>query len=130
MDTMSIEIIITLISVVVAIISARYAINVRKYLREIIDVSKRVSNNEHHARMDLGGNGELGEFAKNYNEMIKNLYNTFDELEYKNLQLRSILKSISNGILAIDIEGNILLINDEAKKMINCPKEVLSLIHI
>lgn len=125
MDTMSIEIIITLISVVVAIISARYAINVRKYLREIIDVSKRVSNNEHHARMDLGGNGELGEFAKNYNEMIKNLYNTFDELEYKNLQLRSILKSISNGILAIDIEGNILLINDEAKKMINCPKEVM-----
>lgn len=52
MDTMSIEIIITLISVVVAIISARYAINVRKYLREIIDVSKRVSNNEHHARID------------------------------------------------------------------------------
>ena len=125
MDTMSLEIIITLISVVIAIVSARYAINVRKYLREIIDVSKRVSNNEHHARMDLGGNGELGEFAKNYNEMIKSLYNTFDELEYKNLQLRSILKSISNGILAIDIEGNILLINDEAKKMINCPKEVM-----
>lgn len=125
MDTMSIEVIITLISVVVAIVSARYAINVRKYLREIIDVSKRVSNNEHHARMDLGGNGELGEFAKNYNDMIKSLYNTFDELEYKNLQLRSILKSISNGILAIDIEGNILLINDEAKKMINCPKEVM-----
>ena len=125
LDTINIEIIITLVSVVIAIVSARYAINVRKYLREIIDVSKRVSNNEHHARMDLGGNGELGEFAKNYNDMIKNLYNTFDELEYKNLQLRSILKSISNGILAIDIEGNILLINDEAKKMINCPKEVM-----
>ena len=124
-DTINIEIIITLVSVVIAIVSARYAINVRKYLREIIDVSKRVSNNEHHARMDLGGNGELGEFAKNYNDMIKSLYNTFDELEYKNLQLRSILKSISNGILAIDIEGNILLINDEAKKMINCPKEVM-----
>ena len=124
-DTINIEIIITLVSVVIAIVSARYAINVRKYLREIIDVSKRVSNNEHHARMDLGGNGELGEFAKNYNDMIKNLYNTFDELEYKNLQLRSILKSISNGILAIDIGGNILLINDEAKKMINCPKEVM-----
>lgn len=125
MDPINIELIVTLISVVIAIVSARYAINVRKYLREIIDVSKRVSNNEHHARMDLGGNGELGEFAKNYNDMIKSLYNTFDELEYKNLQLRSILKSISNGILAIDIEGNILLINDEAKKMINCPKEVM-----
>lgn len=124
-DTISLELIVTLISVVIAIVSARYALNVRKYLREIIDVSKRVSNNEHHARMDLGGNGELGEFAKNYNEMIRNLYNTFDELEYKNLQLKSILKSISNGILAIDIEGNILLINDEAKKMIGCPKEVM-----
>lgn len=124
-DTISLELIVTLISVVIAIVSARYAINVRKYLKEIIDVSKRVSNNEHHVRMDLGGNGELGEFAKNYNDMIKSLYKSFDELEYKNLQLKSILKSISNGILAIDIEGNILLINDEAKKMIGCPLDVM-----
>ena len=124
-DTISIWMIIALISVVVAIVSARYAINLRKYLKEIIDVSKRVSNNEHHARMDLGANGELGEFAKNYNDMIRSLYKSFDELEYKNLQLKSILKSISNGILAIDIEGNILLINDEAKKIINCPLNVM-----
>ena len=44
MDPINIELIVTLISVVIAIVSARYAINVRKYLREIIDVSKRVSN--------------------------------------------------------------------------------------
>ncbi|WP_300278256.1 HAMP domain-containing sensor histidine kinase [Peptacetobacter sp.] len=124
-DINNIETIITLISIGIAIVSIRYAINLKKYFKEIINVSKRVSNNEHHVRMDLGGNGELGEFAKNYNEMIKSLYKTFDELEYKNLQLKSILKSISNGILAIDIEGNILLINDEAKKIINCPLDTM-----
>lgn len=124
-DIKNLEVIVMLISIGIAIVSIRYAINLKKYLKEIIDVSKRVSNNEHHARMNLGGNGELGEFAKNYNEMIKSLYETFDELEYKNLQLKSILKSISNGILAIDIEGNILLINDEAKKIINCPLDTM-----
>ena len=45
---------------------------------------------------------------------------TIEEVEYKHLQLTSIVKSISHGILAIDIKGNILLINDIAKEMLKC----------
>lgn len=118
------EMIITLIAVIVAIISARYAINLRKYFKEFVDVSKRASNNEMHARVHMHANGDMGEFARNYNKMLKDKYKTFEEVEYKNMQLRSILKSISHGIIAIDVEGNILLINNEAKRIIECPNDV------
>ena len=50
--------------------------------------------------------------------MMETMENTIEEVEYKHLQLTSVLKSISHGILVIDINGNIILINDEARNII------------
>ncbi|WP_255287755.1 MULTISPECIES: HAMP domain-containing sensor histidine kinase [unclassified Clostridioides] len=107
-----------MLSIAIVILSVRYTITLRKYLKEFIYVSKKVSNKEFHARLNISAKGELGELARNFNHMIKNMDDTLEEVQYKHLQLRSILKSISHGILAIDVNGNILLINDEAKEMI------------
>ncbi|RDY25560.1 PAS domain S-box protein [Romboutsia weinsteinii] len=109
---------ITLASIVVAILSIRYTIRLRGYLKEFIYVSKNVSNKEFHTRLNVSANGELGELTRNFNNMIETMDKTIDEVEDKNIQLKSILKSISHGILAIDIDANILLINEEAKKII------------
>lgn len=68
--------------------------------------------------MDNSIKGELGELSRNFNFMMETMENTIEEVEYKHLQLTSVLKSISHGILVIDIDGNIILINDEARKMI------------
>ncbi|MEF9992577.1 MAG: ATP-binding protein [Romboutsia sp.] len=109
---------ITLTSVIVAILSIRYTLKLRSYLEEFIYVSKKVSNKEFHARLHISAKGELGELARNFNHMIEKMDDTITEVEYKNVQLKSIIKSISHGILAIDVNGNILLINEEAKKFI------------
>ena len=55
--------------------------------------------------------------------MIQIMDSTIEEVEYKHLQLTSIVKSVSHGILAIDIKGKILLINDIAKEMLKCDIE-------
>lgn len=107
-----------LVSVIVAILSLRYTIKLRSYLEEFIQVSKKVSNREFHSRLYISAKGGLGELARNFNYMIETMDDTITEVEYKNVQLKSIIKSISHGILAIDVNGNILLINEEAKKMI------------
>ena len=119
------EIIIVRFSLALAVVSTRYAINIRKYLKEFVAISKRVNNNDQNARMNTNIGGELGELALNYNKIIKDRNRNFEKLEYKNLQLKSILKSISHGVLALDIEGNILLINREAKSIIGCPQDLL-----
>ena len=56
--------------------------------------------------------------TRNFNFMMETMENTIEEVQYKHLQLTSVLKSISHGIIVIDIDGNIILINDEARKMI------------
>ena len=52
--------------------------------------------------------------------MIDIMNSKIEEVEYNHLQMTSILKSISHGILAIDIDGSIMLINEEAKKILKC----------
>lgn len=111
---------ISLVSVIIAIISIRYTLSLRGYLEEFIYVSKRVSNKEFNSRLNISAKGELGELAKNFNEMIKIMDRTITEVEYNHLQMTSILKSISHGILAVDIDGNIMLINEEAKRILKC----------
>lgn len=114
---------IMLVSVIIAILSLRYTIRLRSYLEEFIHVSKKVSNKEFHSRLYISAKGELGELASNFNYMIETMDDTITEVEYKNVQLKSIIKSISHGILAIDVNGNILLINEEAKRIIKSDVE-------
>ena len=111
---------IMLITSALAILLIRYTVTLRRYLKEFTRVSKKVSNKEFHTRFNTHVKGELGELSKNFNYMIQIMDSTIEEVEYKHLQLTSIVKSISHGILAIDIKGNILLINDIAKEMLKC----------
>lgn len=122
-ELMTIIFFIILVSVIVAILSIRYTLRLRRYLEEFIYVSKKISNKEFHSRLNISAKGELGELAKNFNEMIEIMGSTISEVEYSHLQMTSILKSISHGILAIDIDGNIMLINEEAKRMLKCNSE-------
>lgn len=118
MEKDAVYFIIVLVSIIIAILSIRYALNLRTYLKEFIHVSKKISNKEFHAKINISAKGELGELVDNFNYMIDKVDKTIQEVESKNIQLKSIVKSISHGILAVDIAGNVLLINEEAKQMI------------
>lgn len=102
----------------IAILLYRYTITMKRFLKNFLKISKKVSNKEFHSRLESSARGELGELTRNFNFMMETMENTIEEVEYKHIQLTSVLKSISHGILAIDIDGNIILINDEARKMI------------
>ena len=111
---------IALTASIVAIICIRYTIRLSNYLKEFIKTSKQISNKEFHSRLNIDARGELGELSKNFNNMIDIMNSKIEEVEYNHLQMTSILKSISHGILAVDIDGNIMLINEAAKSILKC----------
>ena len=109
---------IMLLACSVAILLYRYTVTIRRFLKSFIRISNKVSNKEFHSRLQTFARGELGELTRNFNFMMETMENTIDEVQYKHLQLTSVLKSISHGIIVIDIDGNIILINDEARNLI------------
>ena len=110
---------ITLISVTITILSLRYTITIKRYIEQFRIVSKKVSNKEFHTRLNISAKGQLGELTNNFNYMIEKMGDNIEAVEYKHLQLKSILKSISHGILAIDINGNIFLNKDTINVILN-----------
>ena len=116
---MDIEIyaIIVLLGAVVSILAFRYIIQIRRYLKEFIYVSSKVSNGDLNAKLNNSYKGEFGKLTTNFNFMIDKIKYSIRELEDKNIQLKSIVTSISHGILAIDVYGNIMLINEEAVRI-------------
>lgn len=109
---------VILILSIATIILAKYSISLREYLKEFMKVSKDISDKQFDSRVKGQMSGEIGIFAKNFNSMIDTMNITIKDITNKNVQLKSIMQSVSHGILAIDTKGKILLINDLAKKMV------------
>ncbi|MEJ8554978.1 HAMP domain-containing sensor histidine kinase [Tepidibacter sp. Z1-5] len=108
---------IILLLVIVSSLIYRYLSVLRKYLKELICASNRVSEGDFSVKLKNQYSGDLGRLSSNFNFMISKINTNIEELEDRNMKLKSILKSISNGIVAIDNEQKILLINDVAKKL-------------
>ena len=113
-----IYIFIMLILLIITILLIRYTLSLRTYLKEFMKVSRDISNKQFDSKVRGQMSGEIGEFAKNFNYMIDTITFTIRDITDKNTQLKSIMQSVSHGILAIDTRGKILLINDLAKKMV------------
>lgn len=110
---------IILILSIATIILIKYSISLRAYLKEFMKVSKDISNKQFDSRVKGQMSGEMGMFANNFNSMIDTINITIKDITDKNMQLKSIMQSVSHGILAIDTKGKILLINDLAKTMVD-----------
>ncbi|WFD09138.1 HAMP domain-containing sensor histidine kinase [Tepidibacter hydrothermalis] len=109
--------VIILLLVIISNLIYRYLRVLRKYLKELIHVSNRVSEGDFSVKLKNQYSGDLGRLSSNFNFMISKINTNIEQLEDRNMKLKSILKSISNGIVAIDNEQKILLINDVAKKL-------------
>jgi two-component system, OmpR family, phosphate regulon sensor histidine kinase PhoR len=116
MDVQIYLLIISLVAIA-SIIAFRYIAQIRRYLKEFINVSSKVSHGDLNAKIDSSYKGDFGKLTSNFNFMIDKINYTIKELEDKNIQLTSIVTSISHGILAIDVDGNIMLINEKAIKI-------------
>ncbi len=118
----SLYIFLILILSITTILLLRYTFSLRTYLKEFMKVSKDISNGQFDSKVRCQMSGEMGEFANNFNYMVDTINFTIKDITDKNAQLKSIMQSVSHGILAIDTRGKILLINDLAKTMVEGDK--------
>src|SRR3712207_8704983 len=70
--------------------------------------------------MDIPKSRYTYRLAKNLNRMASLIERYFNEVQNKSDQLDAIIKSVTNGILVVDINKRIYLINEEAKKLLGC----------
>ncbi|MCB2298395.1 two-component system histidine kinase PnpS [Clostridium tagluense] len=96
-----------------------------KPITDLIFITSRISKGEIHRRARTLSGGEIGQLAKNFNEMADKLEFTLNEVTDKQNRLEAILQSMDSGVIAVDRKNKVIMINPYAKKMFGITKDII-----
>jgi len=109
-------------------IGAAYVVTNRfmKPINELTRVAKVISEGNYDEKIYVDRNDQIGELATAFNTMTFNLKINMWTLEQKNAELESILTSMSNGLVAVNMDYKIVLYNERFAKLLGLPEEDMS----
>ena len=96
-----------------------------KPITDLIFITSRISKGEFHRRARILSDGEIGQLAKNFNEMADKLESTLNEVTDKQNRLEAILQSMDSGVIAVDRKNKVIMINPYAKKTFGITKDII-----
>lgn len=107
-DILPSVILITLVSLLGAFLISR---SLSKAIKELYAASNQVAAGNFDTKVYLKSRDELGQLAESFNRMTAQIHTLVSELSSQKEELKSIIFSIDEGIIALDNEGKILLSN-------------------
>ncbi len=88
-------------------------------IKTITNEVKEVAKGNYSRTIRYEYDDEIGDLVKTFNYMSSELKSSMQDMYDKNSKLEAVLKSIVNGVIAIDNSGNVILINDSAKRILD-----------
>lgn len=86
-------------------------------IRRMNEVALQMANGRFDLQVNEETFGEIGQLAQSFNRLSKTLKKTFSALTFERNRLVQILNGMTEGIAAIDKEGNITHINPALEKL-------------
>lgn len=112
--------------VVLAIAFSMRIINIiLEPLKELENVTDKISKGDLNKRVNVNSNDEIGSLGKIFNNMAEQLQLKIKEVVDKQDRLESILSSMQSGVIAVNKDNNLLIINPYAKKLFGVKQYIL-----
>jgi signal transduction histidine kinase len=101
--------------------------------------ARRIARGDFDTKVPVAAKDELGELAASFNEMGARLGSAFRQIDMEQQRARLLLDDLSEGVVGMDAEGNIIVANPAAKALLgveleppaplkgNVPEEIYSL---
>lgn len=103
---------------VTAAVSYRIALGLTRPLEQVTRAAQRIRNMDYDARVPVKKRDEIGELGTAINAMAESLQEKMLHIREKEGQLESVLDNMINGIVMIDADGRILLLNRMAEEVL------------
>lgn len=110
-----------LIAILLGLIQTK---SITKSIEEIAKFSREVKSGNFRTRLFLKEKGEIGELAKNINDMAQELKIRLEHTQKEQHKIEEILKNMSDGLMLTDVEGRIFLCNPAVKKFFGIDSDV------
>lgn len=113
------------VTLLTAIISLKFVRIVVKPLKDLEKVAYSMSRGQLDKRVYINSDDELGKLGEALNYMADKLDIALNELKEKQERLEAILISMNSGVIAVNRDYNVIMINPYAEKMFGVTDEII-----
>lgn len=96
-----------------------------KPIEELEDITARVANGDLKRRVKRITKDEIGQLATTFNNMADKLQTYLYEANDKQNKLSAILKSMDSGVIAVDQNYRVIMINPYAKEIFGITRDII-----
>ena len=125
----SIDIRLTILLIIVVILfSVTLSMKIVKTLidplKDLESVTNRIAKGDLHIRVNVTSNDEIGSLGVTFNNMADQLQAKINEVIDKQNRLESILSSMQSGVIAVNVNDEVITINPYARKVLSIKRYV------
>lgn len=118
-------IILAIVLSISIIISLKLIRVILEPVREMEFITSRIARGELNRRVKILSNDELGTLGKTFNNMADQLQGKINEVLDKQNRLEAILQSMDSGVIAVDRNHNVIMMNHYSKKIFGIKKDII-----
>ncbi|GGE53696.1 PAS domain-containing sensor histidine kinase [Pullulanibacillus camelliae] len=109
--------------IVTALLGFFLARTITKPLAQMRRQARAVSQGDFSLRVDHNDDDEIGQLANSFNNMTERLQEANASTEAERRKLRSVLTYMTDGVIATDRNGDIILVNDRSEELLHVYRE-------
>ena len=113
------------ILIITLIIAVKFTSYIVMPLSELEDTAYKMSKGELNKRIPIVTNDEIGKLGTAFNYLADSLDEALRDVTDKQTRLEAILKSMDSGIIAVDRNHNVIMINPCAVNMFGIKEDIL-----
>ncbi|MDU1320585.1 MAG: ATP-binding protein [Clostridium botulinum] len=105
--------------------SSRISMAMIEPIKNLEFVTARIARGDFDRRVIINSEDEIGRLGRTFNDMADILENSLVEVRDKQNRLEAILKSMDSGVVAIDKEFKVIMINPYANKLFGIKRDII-----
>lgn len=109
--------------ILMVMVSSAFTANLVVPLQEMTRVARDMAEGKMDVVINVTSDDEIGELGKGLNYMSVRLHDTISQITEERNKVKAILTSMTDGVIAIDRKGSILLINPAIEKLFHISHE-------
>jgi len=114
-----------IIFTIAALLSSRLAHRLVKPIKDLELIITKVAHGDLSKRIEIESSDEIGRFGKAFNEMADKLQDTIKDGLDKQNRLEAILRSMESGVIAVDRDYKVIMINPYAENIFGISKDII-----
>ena len=114
---------IVLAAVAAVLFAYYFAGKMLKPLEELTEAAEEISKGNYAKKIQIETDAPISQLTYSFNKMGQTLQRTIRKLEDENSKLESIVNSMINGVIAVDQDYKILMINHVCRKFFHIEQE-------